>query len=162
MGNRSRTSLEGEFCREKEELQRQVFKEAGGCHTSKKSRNTQRAEEAAFIWNKRAGNEAYSRDAKRGWKRKYLHTFSGGWRGLLSIHEGLQQMMDCWNHLPPVLWSSQLASNTCCKAVLSFRWRLWNEESCSFRWSSNLHRVGGCWSAVMHCVVFAFTGVPTA
>lgn len=65
MGNRYDTSVEEEFCREKEELQRQVFKGSGGCHTSRKSRNTQRAEEAAFIWNKRAGNEAYSRDTKR-------------------------------------------------------------------------------------------------
>ena len=57
--------MEGEFCREKEDLQRQVFKGARSCHTSRKRRNTQRAEEAALIWNKRAGKETYSRDTER-------------------------------------------------------------------------------------------------
>lgn len=54
--------MEGEFCREKEDLQRQVFKRPRSCRTSRKRRNTQRAEEVAFIWSNRAGNETYSRD----------------------------------------------------------------------------------------------------
>lgn len=57
--------MEGKFCREKEDLQRQVFKGARSCHTSRKRRNTQRAEEAAFICNKRVGNKTYSRDTGR-------------------------------------------------------------------------------------------------
>lgn len=57
--------MKGEFCREKEDLQRQVFKGARSCPASRKRKNTQRAEKAAFIWNKRAGNKTHSRDSER-------------------------------------------------------------------------------------------------
>lgn len=42
-----------------------MFKGARSCHTSRKRRNPQKAEEAAFICNKRAGSETYSRDTGR-------------------------------------------------------------------------------------------------
>lgn len=70
-----------EFCMEKGDLQRQVFKGARICHTSRKSRNAERAEEAAFIQNERAGNKTYSKDTEKevGLERKMcLHNFPEG------------------------------------------------------------------------------------
>lgn len=114
----------------------------------------------------KAGNETCSRDTKRkeglqeeevfahfSWRVKRVHEHT--WRS--AADDRLLKPTSPSNPLVHINWLLSHAMRLCC----SFRLRLWNEESCSLRWSSVLYPVGGCWSAVMHCEVFVFTGVPT-